>query len=366
MVLTFTKIYLRSNIYAMNKDYYKILGVDKKASKTEIKKAFHKLAHKYHPDKANGNEDKFKEASEAYAVLSDDRKRSEYDTYGQSFGGNGGPQGGFGGFSGFGQGTQGFEFDLGDIFGDIFGGRSRVKRGSDISIDIEVSFAEAVFGVERKIVLTKNSVCSSCGGSGAKKGSEMETCSTCGGSGKVHETKQSFLGAFSTVKTCEKCKGKGRVPKEKCKDCRGAGILRKQEEFKIKIPAGINNGEMIRLAGAGEAISDGNPGDLYIKVHVTPHPEFKKRGSDLIMDLGVKLTDALLGAEYGVETLDGKIKVKIPKGVTHGEILRVKNKGVPISERRRGNLLITINIKLPNKLSRKAKKLVEELKNEGV
>ncbi len=356
----------------MNKDYYKILGVDKKASKTEIKKAFHKLAHKYHPDKANGNEAKFKEASEAYAVLSDDRKRSEYDTYGQSFGGNGAPQGGFGGFGGFSQ-QGGVEFDLGDIFGDIFGGRNRVKRGSDISIDIEVSFAEAIFGIDRKIVLTKNSICLSCEGSGAKKGSEMKTCSACGGKGKIHETKQSFLGAFSTIKTCDKCHGKGRIPKEKCKECRGGGILKKQEEFKIKIPAGINDGEMIRLAGAGEAIADGNPGDLYIKVHVTPHKVFKKRGNDLIMDLGVKLTDALLGAEYNVETLDANLpagkaglKVKIPKGVTHGEILRVKGKGVPISERRRGNLLITLNIKFPNKLSRKAKKLVEELKNEGV
>ncbi|MBU1046286.1 molecular chaperone DnaJ [Patescibacteria group bacterium] len=351
----------------MNKDYYKILGVDKKASKTDIKKAFHKLAHKYHPDKKDGDEAKFKEASEAYSVLSDDRKRSEYDTYGQSFGGNGAPQGGFGGFSGFGQGAQGFDFDLGDIFGDIFGGRGqRQKRGSDISVDIEISFAEAVFGIERKIVLTKNSTCSVCKGTGAKEGSAMETCSTCNGQGKVHETKQSFLGSFSTVRTCEKCQGKGKIPKEKCKECRGDGIARKQEEFKIKIPAGINNGEMIRLTGAGEAIPDGVPGDLYIKIHVTPHKIFKKQGVDLTMDLGVKLTDALLGAEYNVETLDGKIEIKIPKGVTHGEILRVKEKGVPITDRKRGNLLITLNIKLPTKLSRKAKQLVEELKNEGV
>ncbi|MCK5286077.1 MAG: molecular chaperone DnaJ [Candidatus Pacebacteria bacterium] len=353
----------------MSKDYYKILGIEKKASKTEVKKAFHKLAHKYHPDKANGDEAKFKEASEAYAVLSDDKKRAEYDTYGQAFGGNGGSQGGFGGFGGFGQGQggQGFEFDLGDIFGDIFGGaRNRVKRGSDISVDIEISFAEAIFGVERKIVLTKNSTCSFCSGTGAKKSSAMETCSACAGNGKIHETKQSFLGSFSTVRACEKCNGKGKIPKEKCKECRGVGILKKREEFEIKIPAGINNGEMIRLTGAGEAIVDGNPGDLYIKVYVKAHSVFKKQGSDLIMDLGVKLTDALLGSEYSVETLDGKIKVKIPKGVSHGEILRVKDKGVPISERRRGNLLITINIKLPNKLSSKAKKLIEELKGEGV
>ena len=348
----------------MNKDYYKILGIEKKASKTDVKKAFHKLAHKYHPDKAGGDETKFKEASEAYSILSDDKKRAEYDTYGQSFGGNGAPQGGFGDFGGFSQG--GVDFDLGDLFGDFFGGRNRVKRGSDISIDIEVSFAEAVFGVERKVVLTKNSVCSACDGSGAKKGSAMETCSACGGKGKVHETKQSFLGSFSTVKTCERCNGKGQIPKDKCLECHGVGILKKQEEFEVKIPAGINDGEMIRLTGAGEAIIDGNPGDLYIKVHVSPHKELKKQGNDLVMDLGVKLTDALLGADYNVETLDGKLELKIPKGVSHGEILRIKDKGVPISERKRGNLLFVVNIKLPNKLSRKAKKLVEELRGEGV
>ena len=351
----------------MSKDYYNILGIDKKATKVEIKKAFHKLAHKYHPDKKDGDEKKFKEASEAYSVLSDEKKRSEYDAYGQAFGGNSnaGPQGGFGGF---GQQQQGgFEFDLGDIFGDFFGGRnSAKKRGSDISIDIEVTFSEAVFGVDRKILLTKNSFCKSCNGSGAKKGSEMETCSTCNGNGKVRETKQSFFGSFSNVKVCEKCHGTGKLPKEKCKDCHGVGIQRKQEEINIKIPAGINNGEMIRLTGAGEAISGGMAGDLYIKVRVTPHKDFRKEGVDLKMDLEVKLSDALLGAEYTVETLDGKIKVAIPKGVSHGEMLRIKGKGVPVSESRRGDLFIKIKIKLPNKLSKKAKKLVEELKEEGI
>ncbi|MEA2112876.1 MAG: molecular chaperone DnaJ [Patescibacteria group bacterium] len=352
----------------MSKDYYNILGIEKKATKTEIKKAFHKLAHKYHPDKKGGDEKKFKEASEAYAVLSDDKKRTEYDAYGQSFGGNGGPQGGFGGFGGFSRGQQGdFDFDLGDIFGDIFGGRGgQKKRGSDISIDIQVSFSEAVFGVERKVLITKNSFCSSCKGTGAKTGSAMETCSACNGNGKIRETKQSFFGSFSSVKNCEKCHGKGKIPKEKCKDCDGIGVVRKQEEINIKIPAGINDGEMIRLTGAGEAVEGGVAGDLYIKVRITPHKNFKKEGLNLKMDLAVKLSDALLGSEYVVETLDGKIKVKIPKGVSHGEMLRVRDKGVPITESRRGDLFIKIKITLPNKLSRKAKKLVEELKGEGV
>ncbi|MFH0845797.1 MAG: molecular chaperone DnaJ [Patescibacteria group bacterium] len=360
----------------MSKDYYKILGVDKKASKDEIKKAFHKLAHKYHPDKKDGDETKFKEASEAYSVLSDERKRQEYDTYGQAFGGNGGPQGGFGGFSsqggpwdfsGFQQGAGGFEFDLGDIFGDLFGGgRKRTKRGSDISIDVEIPFAESIFGTERKIKLTKNMKCEACGGTGAKKGTKMQTCSACGGKGKIHETKQSFMGSFSMVRTCEKCDGKGEIPEEKCDVCKGHGIVRKQEEIKIGIPAGINNGEMIRLTGGGEMIADGVAGDLYIKVHVIPHKEIKKNGDDLEMNLSVKLSDALLGTEYLIETLDGKLEVTIPKGIDNNEILKIKNKGVPVDSRNRGDLLLKVKVKLPTKLSRRAKKLIEDLREEGI
>ncbi|MFH1402229.1 MAG: J domain-containing protein [Patescibacteria group bacterium] len=357
----------------MNKDYYTILGVEKNATKVEIKKAFHKLAHRHHPDKKGGDDAKFKEVSEAYSVLSDDKKRSEYDAYGKVFGGSGAGTGrgdanaGWGGFSGFGQQAQGFDFDLGDIFGNIFGGGERqVRRGNDISIDIEISFADSIFGVERKVLITKNSACDECNGSGAKKGTEMETCSACNGNGKIYETKRSFLGAFSSVRMCDKCYGKGKTPKEKCKVCRGTGVVRKQETIVIQIPVGINNGEMIRLVGAGEAISRGVTGDLYVKIHITPHPDFKKEGINLIINLGVKLSDALLGAEYTVETLDGKIKVKIPKGVTHGEMLRIKNKGVPVNEQRRGDLLIKLNIKLPTKLSRKAKTIVEELRKEGI
>lgn len=350
----------------MDKDYYKILGVEKKATKSEIKKAFHKLAHKYHPDKSGGDEAKFKEANEAYTVLSNDKKRAEYDTYGQSFSSGGFDSSGFqNGFGGFEQG--GMEFDLGDLFGDFFGGgRHHKKRGSDISVDIEISFAEAVFGIDRKIVLIKNSVCDECQGTGSKAGSAMENCSACGGNGKIHETKQSFFGAFSTVKVCEKCNGRGQISKEKCKKCKGSGVVKQKEEFNIKIPAGINNGEMIRLAGAGEAISGGVPGDLYVKIYVKTHPVFKKQGSDLIMDLEVKLSDALLGAEYKIDTLEGKLKLKIPKGMKHGEVLRLKDKGVPIGDKKRGSLLIVLRVKLPNKLSSKAKKLVEELKEEGV
>ncbi len=372
----------------MAKNYYDILGVSKSANKEDIKKAFRKLAHQYHPDKGSGNADKFKEVSEAYSVLGDDKKRAEYDTYGQTFAG-GGPGGaagqGFGGFdfSGFGSGfgggqggfdfsQNGFEFDLGDIFGDFFGGggsgggRGRAKRGRDISIDIELPFAEAIFGTERKILLNKTAICNECNGSGAKPGTEMRTCSICNGKGKVHETKRSFMGTFSTVRQCSECNGKGKVPKEKCPTCRGQGVLRKEQEISVSIPAGIDDGEMIRLSGAGEAVSSGTPGDLYIKVHVKRHPIFKKEGVNLTTDLSLKLSSALLGEEYTLQTLDGEIKVKIPEGVSHGEVLRVKGKGVPYEKGRRGDLLIRLSIKLPNKLSKDAKKLVEELKKEGI
>lgn len=361
----------------MAKDYYDILGVSKKASQDDIKKAFRKLAHKYHPDKQTGDEQKFKEISEAYGVLSDEKKRSEYDAYGRVFSGSGGNAGqgqGFGGFdpSGF-AGAGGFQdFDLGDIFsefGDIFGGgggRQRTRRGRDISIDLEISFKEAVFGTDRTVLLTKNALCKDCQGSGAESGSEMETCSVCNGNGSIRETKQSFFGTFATVKTCTTCGGSGQVPKKKCKTCKGEGIERRQEEIKITIPSGMNDGEMIRLTGAGEAIAGGVAGDLYVKVHVKKDERFRKEGNNLVTDLNVKLTDALLGAEYTVPTLDGDVKVKIPHGVSINEILKVRGKGVPIDESRRGDLMVKIHIEIPKKLSRKAKKLIEDLKEEGI
>jgi molecular chaperone DnaJ len=364
----------------MSKNYYEILGVEKGASKDDIKKAFRKLAHQHHPDKKTGDPQKFKEASEAYTVLSDDKKRAEYDTYGRVFsdsGGGGGASGfnpndfGFD-FSGFGgQGAQGFQdFDLGDIFGTFFGGgsrsRERTKRGADISVDVEISFQEAVFGADRKIILNKTSICDACAGNGAEPGTELKTCSTCNGKGKIHETKSSFLGTFTTVRACTTCNGSGKVPTQKCKKCHGLGVLKKQEEIEIKIPAGIDDGEMIRLSGAGEAIAGGVSGDLYIKVHVKKHPIFRKEEFNLVTDLNIKLSTALLGGEYVLETLDGPITLKIPMGIEIGEILRIKGKGVPIERSKRGDLLVKIHIELPKKLSKSASKLVEELKKEGI
>ncbi len=356
------------------KDYYKILGLEKGASKEEVKKAFRKMAAQYHPDKKTGDEEKYKEVTEAYAVLGDEKKKAEYDTYGQSFNGAGG--GGFGGgfnwqdFQGAAQGFggQGFEFDLNDIFSNFGfgGGGARTQRGRDVSIDINLNFEESIFGVTRKVLITKNNTCTFCSGTGAKTGAGTESCSTCGGQGKIRETRQSIMGSFTTVRECSTCHGTGQIPKERCPHCAGAGVSRAQEEIAIKVPAGIQNGEVIRMTGRGEAMPHGQPGDLYIKVHVESHKTIRRDGSNLITPLPVKLTDALLGATYTVQTLDGAIDIKIPAGITHGEMLRIKNKGVPTDRGDRGDFLVKISLETPKKLSRKAQKLIEELREEGL
>jgi molecular chaperone DnaJ len=354
----------------MSKDYYKTLGVNNKADKDEIKKAFRTLAHKYHPDKKGGNADKFKEINEAYSILSDENKRAQYDQFGDGFssggfnpgqqGGGFSGNGGFGdfdfsqftqsnGFGGFGQQGAGFEFDLGDI-----------------SIDIELSFEESIFGVERVILLNKTSVCDVCSGTGAEKGSELSECATCNGKGTIREMKRTIFGQVATTKTCETCGGRGRVPKVKCSRCHGAGVLKKESEIKVKIPSGIDNGEMIRLSGGGEAVSGGVTGDLYIKVHIKKHPLFRREGQNLVTDLNIKLSQALLGGDYVLRTLDGDITVKIPEGVAFGETLRVKGRGVPVDTHGRGDILIKINIVMPRKLSKDAKRAIDELKKEGV
>lgn len=357
----------------MSKDYYDTLGVNKGASKEEIKKAFHKAAHKYHPDKNNGDDKKFKEVNEAYQTLSDDQKRSQYDRFGsegpQGFTGNQG--GGFGGFDFTGQ-NGGVEFDmgdLGDIFGDFFGGGGRgrqVRRGRDISTEIDLTFRESIFGVSKKISISKQSACDTCQGTGAKPGTKMNTCKTCNGQGQVREVKRSILGSFQSVKTCEACHGKGQVPSEKCGTCNGAGVYKKNVELDVKVPAGINNGEMLRHNGMGEAVQGGQTGDLYIKMNIKSHPVFKRDGLNLTMDLQINLTDALLGMNYNLQTLEeDTISVKIPEGINNGELLRVRGKGVP-SNRGRGDIIIRILIKMPTKLSKKSKELIEELKKEGI
>lgn len=365
----------------MKKNYYEILEVSKNASEDEIKKAFRKIAHKYHPDKGGGNETKFKEASEAYSVLSDKQKRSQYDTYGQTFDTSnqgGGQGGGFGGFDfngfqgGFGGGNGGFEFDmgdLGDIFGDFFGGggrKQKVKKGSDIQVDVEITFKESIFGVEKNLSLNKNSECKRCNGNGAEKNSEMHTCKKCNGRGVITELKRTIFGQVNSERTCDECFGVGAIPKNKCTECRGEGVTHKREELSVKIPSGIENGEMLRVSEKGEFIRGGKAGDLYIKIYVAKDKHIHKEGGNLVMDLDVKLTDALLGADYKIETLDGSLTITIPEGIKIGEVLRVKNKGVPIGNAGRGDLLIRTKIVIPSKINRSTRKIVEQLREEGI
>lgn len=355
----------------MNKDYYNILGVAKNSSKEDVKKAYRKLAQKYHPDKKTGDESKFKEINEAYYILGDEKRRSEFDRYGRVFSGAGGGEGQAGGFEGFdfsnfSSGFSGFSEVFGDIFGFSGEETSQKKRGRDIAIDVEISFEDASFGTTRKILLTKLGVCENCNGKGSAPDAVFEVCSHCQGSGKIHETRRSLFGTFTALKICEHCKGSGKIPSKKCKECKGVGVVKKPEEISIEIPAGIYDGEMIKLTGKGEAINGGFPGDLYVKIHVKPHSQFKREGNNLTINLNIPLSEALLGGERKIKTLDGKVKLKIPAGINYGEILRIKGKGIPNREGGRGSILVKILIEIPKNLSRKNKGLIEELKKDGI
>ena len=346
------------------KDYYDVLGVARNASAEDIKKAYRKLAHQHHPDKSGGDDVRFKELNEAYQILGDEQKRAQYDQFGNS-GFN--PSSGAGWDPNAGSGFEGV--DLGDIFGDIFGfagGRGRTPRGRDISIDIELSFKESIFGAERSVLLQKISSCSVCSGGGNEPGTLLATCSSCNGSGSVHETRRSVFGTFTTKRACTTCRGSGQTPEKSCTSCRGEGVKQGSEEIAISIPPGINNGEMIKLVGKGEAIQNGTTGDLYVKIHVTPHKQFSRVGNDITISLNVSFTNVALGTTETIETLDGTVQVHIPDGTDSGTILRIRGKGVPRARGSRGDLLIKIIAKTPKKLSRKAKKLLEELKEEGV
>ncbi len=354
----------------MMKNYYEILGVAKGASEDEIKKAFRALAHKFHPDKKGGDEAKFKEVSEAYAVLSDKKKRAEYDTYGRTFSGTSGA-GGFD-FSGFSDAFRGFEngggveFDIGDIFGEFFGGGARrARRGRDISIDLEIPFKESIFGTERRVLVSKMGSCDTCQGSGTKTGSSLVTCQACNGKGQIQETRNSFFGSFTSARTCPTCNGRGEVPKDPCGSCRGAGVRKQEEEIHVTIPSGMEDGEMIRMPGRGEAMQGGPSGDLYVKIHVKEDRAFTRDGANLVMNMSIKLTDALLGIEKTVDSLDGPVDLSIPAGVEHGSVLRVRGKGVPMRGGR-GDLLVRITVELPKKLTKEAKKLIHGLQAEGL
>lgn len=358
----------------MAKDYYEILGVDKKSPKEEIKKAYRSLAHKYHPDKNGGDDRKFKEINEAYQVLSNDEKRARYDQFGTAdnfAGANYG--GGFEGFdfSGF-QNSGSFDMgDIGDIFGDFFGRSNKtsdkgVRGGRNIETETVLSFEESIFGVKKDIFINKPSICQTCSGSGAKAGTKMENCSICHGQGYVKEIKRTMLGAFSSNHICDNCKGQGTVPEEKCSECGGRGIVQRENKISIEIPAGILDGEILRARGKGEDVQFGVSGDLYVRIKVKPHNSFTREGNNLKIDIPIKLTEALIGTEKTIKTLDGKkLKLKIPSGSNNKDLLRVRGKGVPARERK-GDLIVRLIVMMPSRLSRKAKSLVAQLEEEGL
>lgn len=355
----------------MSKDYYKTLGVDKGASQEDIKKAFRKLAHQYHPDKAHGDEAKFKEANEAYQVLGDEKKRAQYDRFGSDFAQNGGMGGGFQGFEGF--GDQGFNINMDDLgemfggFGDIFGfggGRSsKKKQGRDIQISATVSFLEAAFGVEKEIKLNKAITCDHCHGGGAEPGTEVEQCKTCHGTGRVIRVQRTMLGNIQTQATCPECQGEGKTFKVKCKKCAGHGVVKEIVTLKIKIPAGIDNGQSIRLNGQGEAGERGaNPGDLYINVRVEPNRDFRREGFTVLSEVQIGFTMAALGGKIEVPTIDGVITLKIPDGTQSGKQFLLREHGIQkLNGRGRGDHIVTVVVKTPTSLNRAQRKALEDL-----
>ncbi len=359
-----------------SKDYYEILGVKKDAGVDEIKKAYRKLALKYHPDKGGGAEaeSKFKEINEAYQILSDPEKRQAYDQFGSTQ-----PGGGFNwqqyqqqAGQGYDGGFEGFDFsDLGG-FGDIFetffgggGGRSRARKGADLETVITVDFKEAVFGAETFIKLNKHFECEKCGGSGAEKGTEMVECKVCHGAGKTQTARRTILGTFAQTAICEECQGQGKVPKVACSVCKGKGIVKTEKEVKIKIPAGVDDGQTIRLSGLGEAMKGGATGDLYVHIRVRPNDKIKREGYNLMNTAVISFAEAAMGTVIEVPTIDGNVKLKIPAGTQSEKVFKLSSRGVPhLGGGKRGDHLVTIKVRVPEKLTKKQKELLEEFQKE--
>ncbi|WP_288844885.1 molecular chaperone DnaJ [uncultured Alistipes sp.] len=351
---------------AEKRDYYEVLGVAKNANADEIKKAYRKAAIQYHPDKNPGDkqaEEKFKEAAEAYDVLSNPDKRARYDQFGHA-----GMSGAAGGAGGFGGGFGGFSMEdifsqFGDIFGGHFGGGRRVNRGSDIRVKVKLTLAEIATGVTKKLKINKTVACGKCGGSGAKDANSYATCSTCNGSGYVVRVENSFFGRVQTQGVCPTCGGTGKVITSPCDECKGEGTLRGQEVVEIAIPAGVGEGMALTVTGKGNAARHGGiNGDLQVLIEEIPHPELIRDGNDLIHNLNITVTMALLGGTVEVPTVDGRAKIKIAPGTHAGKVLRLGGKGIPdVNGYGRGDELVVVDITIPSKLSAEEKRLVEQL-----
>lgn len=338
------------------KDFYEILGIGRNASDDEIKRAYRQLAHKYHPDKNPGNtaaEERFKEINAAYEVLKDPEKRAQYDRFGYAETGAGfGPGAGFG---------VDFQELFGDVFGDFFGAgrrRTRGQRGADLRYDMEIAFEEAAFGTEKKIKIPKTIKCQKCNGSGAKPGTSPAPCPTCEGRGQVSYQQ----GFFSISRPCSRCRGEGTIIKEPCVECSGTGRIKDIKTVSVKVPPGVETDTRLRLSGEGESgMHGGSPGDLYIVISVKPHPIFQKQNDDIICEIPISFTQAALGSEIDVPTLEGNVKLKIPGGTQSGKVFRLKGKGIAsLHTGRRGDQHVIIKVETPAKLTARQKELLEE------
>ncbi len=360
-------------------DYYNLLGIQKGASADDIKRAYRKLAGENHPDRG-GDAEKFKKINEAYQVLSDTQKRSQYDQYGQTFDqaqragggpGAGNPFEGFGGFGGFGQGAQGgIEFDIGDIFSDLFGGgqsraAERHVRGVDLEMPLTISFEEAAFGVEKKVELERKNKCERCGGNGAEPGTKVITCPKCHGQGSIRTAQRTIFGTMQQQVVCDRCEGMGKIPETPCKECSGSGVKRSKKTVTFTVPAGIDDGQRIRITGEGEAGYRGTPpGDLYLNIRVSRSKDFKRQGADLSIEKDISFVDAALGVTLTVPTLEengpSTVNIKIPNGTQSGKVFKVAGKGVvKLGHSGRGDLFVTVRVHIPEKLSKKQKEYLK-------
>lgn len=350
---------------AEKRDYYELLGVQKNASESELKKAYRKLAKEYHPDVNPGDksaESKFKEVNEAYETLSDSQKRARYDQYGHA----GNDPNGFGGFGGSSDGDFGF----GDIFEAFFGGggsrsgrtRSGPQKGADLKLSMEITFEEAAFGVEKEISVGRHENCSTCHGSGSKPGTNPTTCKHCNGTGQIQVKQNTPFGQFVNVKTCDVCRGEGKMISDPCSGCRGNGKTHKNVKVAVNIPAGIDNSQTISLRGEGESGKKGGPhGDLYIVIRIKKHALFERQGTDVICEMPITFAHATLGAEVEVPTLDGKVRYTIPEGTQPGTVFRLKGKGIPyLRGNGRGDQYVKVQVEVPKKLNDRQKDILKE------